>query len=95
MIEIGRLCLKIAGRDAGRFCLVVDEVDKNHVLIDGQTRRKKCNKTHLEPLDKVVKLKKAASHEEVVKALKELKIEVQEKVKKEKKPKAPPKPNPA
>jgi len=87
MIEIGRLCVKIAGREAGRKCVVVDIIDKNYVLIDGLIRRKKCNITHLEPLDKKIDLKKNASHEEVVSEFKKLKIEVKETKKKEKKEK--------
>ena len=50
MFEIGRLCVKIAGRDAGLKCLVVEVIDDNYVLIDGQTRRRKCNIKHLEPV---------------------------------------------
>jgi len=74
MIEIGRLCLKTAGRDAGKRCVVVDITDNNFVLIDGETRRKKCNIKHLEPLARVVKIKKNASHEEVSKVLKNIGI---------------------
>jgi large subunit ribosomal protein L14e len=75
MIEIGRVCVKTAGRDARAKCLVVDVIDKNYVLIDGQTRRRKCNIVHLEPLDKILQIGKNAGHDEVVKALKELNIE--------------------
>ena len=74
MYQIGRLCVKIAGRDARKKCLVIEILDDNFVMIDGQTRRKKCNVKHLEPLDKILKIKKSASHKEVVDALKEEKI---------------------
>ncbi len=84
MIEIGRLCVKIAGREAGRKCVVVDIVDKNYVLIDGQLRRKKCNISHLEPLDKKIELKKNASHSDVISEFKKLNIEIKETKKKEK-----------
>ena len=70
MIEIGRLILKIAGRDANKKGLIVDVIDDNYVLIDGQVRRRKCNIKHIEPLDKVLKLSKNASHEDVKAALK-------------------------
>jgi large subunit ribosomal protein L14e len=76
VIEIGRVCVKTAGRDARAKCLVVDILNKNYVLIDGQTRRRKCNIAHLEPLDKVAKIESNASHEEIVEALKEFGIEV-------------------
>ncbi len=75
MYDIGRLCVKIAGRDAGKKCVIVD-VEGRMALIDGQTRRRKCNLSHLEPLDEVVKIKKGASNAEVAKALSALKIEV-------------------
>lgn len=87
MIEIGRLCVKIAGRDAGKKCVVVDLLDKNYVLIDGATRRKKCNISHLEPISLVIKIKKKASHEEVVSEFKKLGIDVVEKKPKPKKEK--------
>ena len=69
MIDIGRICVKIAGRDAGLRCVVVEILDNNYVLIDGETRRRKCNIVHLEPLDKSVDLKKGASHADVAKAV--------------------------
>ena len=75
MIEIGRLCVKIAGRDAGNKCVVVDILDDKFVLIDGATRRRKCNILHLEPLNDVVKIAKNASHDEVSKAFKHLGID--------------------
>ena len=76
MYEIGRLCVKLAGRDSRKKCVIVDNLDNGFVLVDGQTRRRKCNLIHLEPLDKILKIKKGASHTEVVKALKAEKIEV-------------------
>ncbi len=76
MIEVGRVCVKIAGRDAGMKCVVIDIIDDNFVLIDGETRRRKCNIMHLEPLDKTVDLRKGASHDAVVKAFEQLGYEV-------------------
>ena len=78
MIEIGRLAVKIAGRDAGKKCIIVDILDSKFVLIDGETRRRKCNILHIEPLNQVVKIDKNASHEEVAKVLKELGIETRQ-----------------
>ena len=72
MIDIGRICVKIAGRDAGKKCVVIDVIDDNFVMIDGETRRRKCNILHLEPLDKSVDIKKNASHAEVAKAFESL-----------------------
>ena len=79
MIEVGRLCVKIAGRDAGLKCVIVEVLDKNFVMIDGQTRRRKCNMLHLEPLDETIKIKAKASHADIVSEFKKLKIEIKEK----------------
>jgi len=85
MIEIGRLCMKTAGRDAGCKCVVVDILDDNYVLIDGETRRRKCNVLHLEPLKEVIEIKKGAPHDKVKAEFKKLKLEVRETKPKEKK----------
>ena len=55
--EIGRVCVKIAGRDAGRKCVVVEAVDDKFVTVDGNVRRKKVNIKHLEPLADVLEIK--------------------------------------
>lgn len=89
MLDVGRVCVKIAGREANKYCVIVDKVDKNFVLIDGQVKRKKCNISHLEPTEHVLKIKKGASHAEVVKELKKLNIEVKEKKARTKKAEKP------
>lgn len=74
MIELGRVCVKLAGRDAGKHCIVIDIIDNDYVMIDGLTRRKKCNIKHLEPLESVVSIKKNAEHSTVISELKKLGI---------------------
>lgn len=82
MLDVGRVCVKIAGRDAGLTCVIVD-VSHGKIEIDGQTRRRKVNPLHVEPLAKTVNIKKGASHADVVKALKALGVEcVERKAKK-------------
>ncbi len=83
MIQIGRLVMKIAGRDAGKYGLIIDVVDKNFVVIDGQVRRRKVNIKHIEPLQRILKITKNASHEEVVSALKQMGIDVEPKKQKQ------------
>ena len=73
-IEIGRICVKIAGREAGRKCVIVDIIDENFVLITGPKslsgiKRRRCNTNHLEPLDKKIDISKGASDDEVLRAL--------------------------
>ncbi len=87
-MEIGRLCIKVAGRDAKKKAVIVDVLESNYVLIDGEVRRRKCNISHLEPLDKKLNIQKNASHEDILKAFKdELNIELKERKSKEAKEK--------
>src|SRR5262245_10944604 len=68
MFEVGTVCVKLAGRDAGKKCVVVEEHKDGFVVIEGETRRRKCNIRHLEPVGEV-KVSKGASHDVVMKAL--------------------------
>jgi len=90
MLEIGRLCVKTAGRDAMAHCLVVEVIDETYVLVDGNSRRKKVNKAHLEPLNKILKIKKGADTKEVLAAFEKEGIQIKKsadkKTKKEQKP---------
>ncbi len=81
MFEVGRVCVKIAGRDAGKTAVVVDNLSEENILIDGNVRRRKCNAKHLEPLKDVLKIKKGASTSEVHKAMHAAKIKVETKTK--------------
>ena len=77
-MEVGQVGVKIAGRDAGQHCVIVDVLDGNFVLVDGNTRRRKCNIRHLEILDLTLDVKKNATHEEVTKAMKAAGLKVLE-----------------
>ena len=77
-IEIGRLEIKIAGRDAGCKCVIIDILDDNYVLIDGETRRRRCNILHLEPLNQILNIQKDATHGDVARVLKEIEIEARQ-----------------
>ena len=73
-IEVGRICVKLMGREAGRKCIIVDIIDENFVLITGPkslsgVKRRRVNINHIEPLDKKIDIPKGASDEEVLKAL--------------------------
>lgn len=87
MIEVGRVCVKIAGREALNKCVVVKVLDDKFVTIDGQVKRRKCNIAHLEPLNEKLDIKEDASTEEVKKAFEKLKVEVKSTKSKEKKEK--------
>src|SRR3989338_4759468 len=78
MIEIGRVVVKVAGRDAGKKGVIIGILDDKFVLVDGETRRRKANILHIEPLNQVIKIEKNASHEDVAKALEELGIKARQ-----------------
>jgi len=75
-MEIGQLCVKIAGRDAGCKCIIVDVIDDNFVMIAGETRKRKCNILHLEPLNEKLDIKKNPGDSELSSALKRFNIEL-------------------
>ncbi|MTK63518.1 MAG: 50S ribosomal protein L14e [Methanobacterium sp.] len=57
-IEVGRICVKIAGREAGEKCVIVEIIDDNYVEVVGSTiKNRKCNLKHLEPVDKKIEVK--------------------------------------
>lgn len=73
-IEVGRICVKLLGREAGKKCVIVDVVDKNFALITGPkivtgVRRRRTNLDHLKSTPETVELKKGATDDEVEKAL--------------------------
>lgn len=66
MIEVGRVCVKTAGREAGKRVVVMDILDKNFVLIAGiGVKRRRCNIAHLEPLELKLEVTKGVTDEEV------------------------------
>jgi len=75
MIEIGRVCVKTAGRESGRFCVVVKKVDDNFVLVTGpksitKVKRRRCNTDHLLALSKKISISSDAPDSDVEQLLK-------------------------
>jgi large subunit ribosomal protein L14e len=73
-IEVGRVCVKLNGRETGLKCVIVDVIDKNFVLVTGPqklsgVRRRRTNVKHLEPTEDTLEIKKGASDEDVAKAI--------------------------
>ena len=74
-IEVGRICIKILGREAGKKCVIVDLVDKNYVLITGPKtvtgiKRRRANISHLEATQEKIEINRGANDEEIAEALK-------------------------
>ena len=77
MLEPGRVCVKTAGREAGKYCVIVKKMEENFVLITGpksvtDVKRRRCNINHLEPTMEKLDIKADAPDSEVEKALKEI-----------------------
>jgi len=73
MFEVGRMCLKTAGREAGKYCVVIKNMEDNFVMVTGpksatQVKRRRCNTEHLEPLTEKIKISADASDSEVLAA---------------------------
>jgi large subunit ribosomal protein L14e len=69
VMEIGRVCVRIAGHEAGKKCVIVDVIDRTYVLVAGpEIKRKRCNIAHLEPLPQKLDIAKDASDEDIKRA---------------------------
>jgi len=74
LYETGRVCVKTMGREAGRHCVVVEQMNGKYVIVTGPkslsgVRRRSCNIRHLEPLDIKIDIKEGADDETVAKAI--------------------------
>lgn len=64
IFEPGRVCVKIAGREAGKRCAVLEVVDNNYVVVEGpEVRKRRTNVAHLEPLADRIDAKKDAKRQ--------------------------------
>jgi large subunit ribosomal protein L14e len=71
MLDVGRLCLKTAGREAGKYCIIVKKIDDTFVTVSGPrlvtgVKRRRCNIAHLEPLQHKIKIQADASDEQIL-----------------------------
>ena len=57
-IQVGRVCIKTKGRDAGVKVVVTKVIDENFVMVRSPARKKtperKCAVLHLEPTETTV-----------------------------------------
>ena len=72
--EIGRVCMKIAGRETGKYCVVLKKVNEAFVEVTGPkmltgVKRRKANVDHLEALPYTVQINEGSVDEEVIQAL--------------------------
>lgn len=56
-IEVGRVCVKTAGREAGEKCVIIEVIDENFVEVVGTSvKNRRCNINHLEPLEQTLEV---------------------------------------
>jgi len=76
MVDVGRICVKLTGREAGKKCVIVDVIDRNFVLVTGPkqvngVKRRRVNVNHIEPTERKINIKRGENDEQVMKALDE------------------------
>ncbi len=76
LYEIGRICVKTMGREAGSLCVVLEKKDESYVLVTGPrqlsgVKRRSCNIRHLEPLETMLTIAADADDEAIEKAIEE------------------------
>ncbi len=70
-MDIGRICLKMKGREAGKRCVIVDVIDRNYVMVTGPfeltgVKRRRINMNHLKPLDEAIEIPRNATDAEII-----------------------------
>ena len=78
VLEIGRVCMKITGREAGKYAVVIKPAaktkdEKSFVLVTGPklltgVKRRKCNIEHLKATGHKLEVAENATDEEVIAA---------------------------
>ena len=78
VLEVGRICMKIAGREGGKYCAVIkaagkDKNEKSFVFVTGPklltgVKRRKCNIEHLQATEYKLEISPDASDEQVISA---------------------------
>jgi len=79
MIDVGSVCVKIVGKEKGKYCVVVKKIDKNFVLVTGPkvltgVKRRRVNVIHLQPTSYKLEIKEEADDKEVLEAWKKSKL---------------------
>ena len=70
-LDVGRICVKIEGRESGRKCVIIDVVDKSFVLVTGPkdltgVKRRRVNVRHIEPTEEVINITRGASDKDIM-----------------------------
>jgi len=73
-LEIGRVVMKTAGRESGKYAVVLKKMDNAFVLISGpklltDVKRRRCNINQLQALPHILEIKEEAGDEDIIAAM--------------------------
>lgn len=71
ILSVGRVCKKIAGVEAGNYCVIVNKVGKDFIVDGKNVKRGRCSIKHLFPLPITLEITKNQSSEEIYKLMEE------------------------
>ncbi len=76
VLEVGRVCMKIAGREAGKYCVIIKPAgkskdEKSFVFVTGPklltgVKRRKCNIDHLKATEYKLDISENATDDQVI-----------------------------
>lgn len=70
-MDVGRICIKLTGREEGKRCVIVDILDRNFVVVVGpEVRRRRVNMNHLAPMNEILDINRNSPDEEIISNLK-------------------------
>ena len=78
-LNVGTVCMKVAGKEGGSVCTVIKPFDKTFVMVTGPKlvtgiKRRRCNIEHLEPTEIKLDIKEDATDEEIIEAYKKANV---------------------
>ncbi|MBI4894502.1 MAG: 50S ribosomal protein L14e [Candidatus Aenigmarchaeota archaeon] len=73
-LQVGRVCMKVAGRESGGYCVFLKSEGPSFGLVTGPkiltgVKRRKSNVSHLEPTQYMVDVSENSTDEQVIAAL--------------------------
>ncbi|MDH5400871.1 MAG: 50S ribosomal protein L14e [Candidatus Heimdallarchaeota archaeon] len=82
-ISVGRIVVKVMGRESGKKAIVTKIIDKNFVEISGPfdlsgIKRRRVNMSHIEPTNLSIDIKKVADDDAKIKSLVEKDQQIKE-----------------
>ncbi len=69
MTENGRICIILAGRRAGKHCIMIGEKDGMSLILLANGKKRKCNPKHLWLTEKKIETKEEGKIQEKLKEL--------------------------